>query len=72
MGALPVTGHAKGAIMYRDEDVSHVPIEKRVARGMCLVPEKARAVCRDDGRAQSGCWAHIAASALASGITSIN
>jgi len=40
MGALPVTGHAKGAIMYRDEDVSNVPIEKRVARGMCLVPEK--------------------------------
>jgi branched-chain amino acid transport system ATP-binding protein len=40
MGALPVTGHAKGAIMYRDEDVSQVPIEKRVARGMCLVPEK--------------------------------
>ncbi|MGT2469366.1 ABC transporter ATP-binding protein [Paraburkholderia terrae] len=40
MGALPVTGHAKGAIMYRGEDVSHVPIEKRVARGMCLVPEK--------------------------------
>jgi branched-chain amino acid transport system ATP-binding protein len=40
MGALPVTGHAKGAITYRDEDVSHVPIEKRVARGMCLVPEK--------------------------------
>ncbi|GJG98956.1 ABC transporter ATP-binding protein [Paraburkholderia terrae] len=40
MGALPVTGHAKGAITYWDEDVSHVPIEKRVARGMCLVPEK--------------------------------
>jgi branched-chain amino acid transport system ATP-binding protein len=40
MGALPVTGHAKGAITYRDEDVSHVTIEKRVARGMCLVPEK--------------------------------
>ena len=40
MGALPVTGHAKGAITYRDEDVSHVPIEKRVARGMCFVPEK--------------------------------
>jgi branched-chain amino acid transport system ATP-binding protein len=40
MGALPVTGHAKGAIMYRGEDVSHVPVEKRVARGMCLVPEK--------------------------------
>jgi branched-chain amino acid transport system ATP-binding protein len=40
MGALPVTGHAKGAVMYRSEDVSHVPVEKRVARGMCLVPEK--------------------------------
>ncbi|MGF7129353.1 branched-chain amino acid transport system ATP-binding protein [Paraburkholderia sp. EB58] len=40
MGALPVTGHAKGAILYRGEDVSAVPVEKRVARGMCLVPEK--------------------------------
>ncbi|ACC72210.1 ABC transporter ATP-binding protein [Paraburkholderia phymatum] len=40
MGALPITGHAKGGVMYRNENVSHVPIEKRVARGMCLVPEK--------------------------------
>jgi branched-chain amino acid transport system ATP-binding protein len=40
MGVLPVTGHAKGAILYRGEDVSAVPVEKRVARGMCLVPEK--------------------------------
>ncbi|MEM5437890.1 ABC transporter ATP-binding protein [Paraburkholderia diazotrophica] len=40
MGALPLTGHAKGAITYLGEDVSAVPIEKRVARGMCLVPEK--------------------------------
>ncbi|MBP0591150.1 ABC transporter ATP-binding protein [Paraburkholderia sp. LEh10] len=40
MGALPVTGHAKGAINYRGEDVSAAPVEKRVARGMCLVPEK--------------------------------
>jgi branched-chain amino acid transport system ATP-binding protein len=40
MGALPVTGYAKGAVMYLGEDVSHVPVEKRVARGMCLVPEK--------------------------------
>jgi len=40
MGALPVTGHAKGAILYRGEDDSAVPVEKRVARGMCLVPEK--------------------------------
>ena len=40
MGALPVSGHAKGAILYHNEDVSAVPVEKRVARGMCLVPEK--------------------------------
>ncbi len=40
MGALPVTGHAKGTIIYHGEDVSAVPVEKRVARGMCLVPEK--------------------------------
>ncbi|CAG4926769.1 ABC transporter ATP-binding protein [Paraburkholderia gardini] len=40
MGALPVSGHAKGAIAFRGENVSAVPVEKRVARGMCLVPEK--------------------------------
>jgi len=40
MGALPTTGHAKGAVVYQSEDVSAVPVEKRVARGMCLVPEK--------------------------------
>lgn len=40
MGALPTTGHAKGAVLYQGEDVSAVPVEKRVARGMCLVPEK--------------------------------
>ncbi|HZZ06248.1 ABC transporter ATP-binding protein [Paraburkholderia sp.] len=40
MGALPTTGHAKGSVLYQGEDVSAVPVEKRVARGMCLVPEK--------------------------------
>jgi branched-chain amino acid transport system ATP-binding protein len=40
MGALPASGHARGAILYQNEDVSAVPVEKRVARGMCLVPEK--------------------------------
>jgi branched-chain amino acid transport system ATP-binding protein len=40
MGALPVIGQAKGAVLYRGEDVSAVPVEARVARGMCLVPEK--------------------------------
>jgi branched-chain amino acid transport system ATP-binding protein len=40
MGGLPVSGHAKGGIAYHSEDISAVPVEKRVARGMCLVPEK--------------------------------
>ncbi|MGF6763142.1 branched-chain amino acid transport system ATP-binding protein [Paraburkholderia sp. GAS33] len=40
MGALPVSGRAKGGILYHNEDISAVPVEKRVARGMCLVPEK--------------------------------
>ncbi|HEX7932088.1 MAG TPA: ABC transporter ATP-binding protein [Paraburkholderia sp.] len=40
MGALPTTGHAKGAVIYQGEDVSVVAVEKRVALGMCLVPEK--------------------------------
>lgn len=40
MGALPSTGHAKGGVRYRGEDVAALPVEKRVERGMCLVPEK--------------------------------
>lgn len=40
MGALPSAGYAKGVIRYRGEDISALPIEKRVSRGMCLVPEK--------------------------------
>ncbi|WP_250514292.1 ABC transporter ATP-binding protein [Caballeronia sp. INDeC2] len=40
MGALPQTGHAKGVVRYLGEDVSAVAIERRVGRGMCLVPEK--------------------------------
>ncbi|WP_153101583.1 ABC transporter ATP-binding protein [Paraburkholderia hayleyella] len=40
MGALPAAGYAKGPVFYRGEDVSAMPVEKRVARGMCLVPEK--------------------------------
>ncbi|WP_244847536.1 ABC transporter ATP-binding protein [Caballeronia sp. SL2Y3] len=40
MGALPQTGHAKGVIRYMGGDVSALPIERRVSRGMCLVPEK--------------------------------
>lgn len=40
MGALPQTGHAKGTVRYLGEDVSALAIERRVSRGMCLVPEK--------------------------------
>ena len=40
MGALPTTGHAAGPVLYRGEDVRALPVEKRVERGMCLVPEK--------------------------------
>lgn len=40
MGALPTTGHANGSIRYRGAEVGGLPVEKRVARGMCLVPEK--------------------------------
>jgi branched-chain amino acid transport system ATP-binding protein len=40
MGALPSTGYAKGTVLYQGEDVSTLPIERRVSRGMCLVPEK--------------------------------
>ncbi|MFP4904094.1 ABC transporter permease subunit, partial [Paraburkholderia sp. BR14261] len=40
MGALPVTGHASGRIAYMGEEIGALPIERRVARGMCLVPEK--------------------------------
>ncbi|SAL40296.1 ABC transporter-like protein [Caballeronia udeis] len=40
MGALPSTGYAKGTVLYQGEDISTLAIEKRVSRGMCLVPEK--------------------------------
>jgi branched-chain amino acid transport system ATP-binding protein len=40
MGALPSTGHVSGRIAYLGEEVGTLPIEARVAAGMCLVPEK--------------------------------
>jgi branched-chain amino acid transport system ATP-binding protein len=40
MGALPLTGHATGELRYRGADVTSLPIEARVALGLCLVPEK--------------------------------
>lgn len=40
MGALPQTGPAKGTVRYLSKDVSALAIERRVSRGMYLVPEK--------------------------------
>lgn len=40
MGALPVSGSATGAVSYLGHDMTGLPVEGRVARGMCLVPEK--------------------------------
>jgi branched-chain amino acid transport system ATP-binding protein len=40
MGSLPVTGFSRGEIRFRGSDVSALAVERRVAGGMCLVPEK--------------------------------
>jgi len=39
-GALPNSGTMQGRISLLGHDLDGVPIEARVARGMCLVPEK--------------------------------
>ncbi|WP_420996942.1 ABC transporter ATP-binding protein [Cupriavidus sp. 30B13] len=40
MGALPAGGSSSGAVGYLGHDMAGLPVEGRVARGMCLVPEK--------------------------------
>lgn len=40
MGALPASGSSSGTVRYLGHDMTGIPIEGRVARGMCLVPEK--------------------------------
>jgi len=40
MGSLPHTGHAAGAVQYAGTDVSGWQVERRVAAGMSLVPER--------------------------------
>lgn len=40
MGALPQTGHAAGVVRYDGKDVSGWQVERRVAVGMSLVPER--------------------------------
>ena len=39
-GALPAAGAARGRVRLNGQDLAGVSIESRVARGMCLVPEK--------------------------------
>ncbi|MFZ6773817.1 ABC transporter ATP-binding protein [Undibacterium sp. SXout7W] len=39
-GALPINGSSQGQVILADKELSGVAIEKRVAQGMCLVPEK--------------------------------
>ena len=39
-GALPAAGAARGRVQLKGHDMTGVAIESRVARGMCLVPEK--------------------------------
>ncbi|AVA37460.1 MULTISPECIES: ABC transporter ATP-binding protein [Cupriavidus] len=40
MGALPVSGSSTGSVRFLGHDMAGIPVEGRVARGMCLVPEK--------------------------------
>ncbi len=40
MGSLPINGSANGDIIYAHEQVSRWPVERRVAAGMSLVPER--------------------------------
>lgn len=40
MGALPLNGFAAGQVLYQGQDVSSWAVERRVALGMSLVPEK--------------------------------
>ncbi|MES2261713.1 MAG: ABC transporter ATP-binding protein [Pseudomonadota bacterium] len=40
MGALPLQGASSGAVFFMGADVASLAPEERVARGMCLVPEK--------------------------------
>ena len=40
MGALPTSGSASGSVKYLGQELSSMDVEDRVARGLCLVPEK--------------------------------
>ncbi|KAG1374729.1 hypothetical protein G6F60_015485 [Rhizopus arrhizus] len=40
LGSLPQTGHSAGTVQYAGTDVSAWQVERRVAAGMSLVPER--------------------------------
>ncbi|MET0267200.1 MAG: ABC transporter ATP-binding protein [Duganella sp.] len=40
MGSLPVSGRSSGSVRFLGERVDRLPVERRVAAGMSLVPEK--------------------------------
>lgn len=40
MGSLPVTGHSAGSVAYLGREVAAWQVERRVAGGMSLVPER--------------------------------
>lgn len=40
MGSLPVSGRSSGSVRFLGERVERLPVERRVAAGMSLVPEK--------------------------------
>ncbi|OWT56921.1 ABC transporter ATP-binding protein [Candidimonas nitroreducens] len=40
MGSLPVTGHSAGSVAYLGREVAGWQVERRVAGGMSLVPER--------------------------------
>jgi branched-chain amino acid transport system ATP-binding protein len=39
-GALPIGASARGKILFNGQDIAAMPIDHRVALGLCLVPEK--------------------------------
>ena len=40
MGSLPIAGHSHGSVQYQEHEVNNWPVERRVAAGMSLVPER--------------------------------
>ena len=58
MGALPAHAQARGEVLHAGVRVDALPIETRVARGMCLVPESRAlfATMSVEDNLQLGAW----------------